>query len=905
MRWTAGVSERHQSAARSFASDRIQWARSVRREELKAAREALASSQSYGIVITGARDIGKGAFQTALVRSLAPDMYAQTLRSTIVGTETPYGALAPFLARLPDEALENPASTMRGIMELLTADAAGRPAVIALETPGGLDELSTATLVNLMITNTAKVIVVATRTSELPQDFHWMLTEGRIREIALELMPEEKTEAVLGEVLGGIVPRTVARMLHAMAHGNSELLYRIIGDFLQNGQLHATDGVWTLAEDAETTRSREIDDVVRTRVEREPPKVQTVIEALACARRIPLERLAAVFGVEAISTMDEAGLIVVEEGDSHSVALADAVMEEVVRGWLSIPRRRELRELIIGTAKPDLSRLGVVELLGYAAWTRECQAVLPTEHALAAALAALRLHDPRFALDCLEGVPREKTTWARVQRLRAGAYLGLGLPVQAHAFLEQVSEAELAATPPVEFAFFVETLAMIKRATPGREREIPALFDESRARLLVNAGLGDAPDSETQRARAILDLAEFADAAYRGEFASVLERLEAAAAGAQGGDDELRLRAGCLLMQAQVMVGREEGALSTLHRVSSELAGPGGTPRVRQEFVSRGFDVLLFNGHWRQCVALVRSAGHETVPSLRVSGAHYEFASGLALVFAGRGSEALSPLLAAIAQLEQGNIRATLGCAYAATAFAFAQQGDSSAARTYLDRLEGWSAPTSYSLQASMEFCADMARRWIGERGAAARLVEAAREDIAAGRWTMAGIRLVGATVETGPEELALLEEVCSHRQGALAELGGRLARGTRLRDLSDLVAASDLAAGLELDTLESRCTAVALDIARDTGDVRSARILQARLDRLTGLVEVLPVVPQSLGPLLTAREREVAVLAARGESNRTIADEMGLSVRTVEGHLYQVFSKLGITSRSELAGLL
>ncbi len=905
MRWTAGVSERHHAGARAFASDRVQWARSVRSDELRAAREALSSAQSYGIVVTGARDIGKGAFQTALVRSLAPDLYAQTLRSTMGGTETPYGALAPFLARLPDDALENPAATMRGIMELLSADAAGRPAVIALETPGGLDELSTATLVNLMTTGTAKVVVVANRTSDLPQDFHWMLTEGRIREIQLDLLGEDKTEEVLGEVLGGIVPRTVARMLHAMAHGNPELLYRIMGDFLQGGQLRATDGVWTLAEDAETTRSREIEDVVRSRVERESPEVQAVIEALACARRLPLQRITTVFGVDVISVMDEAGLIAVDENEHHSVSLSDPVMEEVVRGWLSIPRRRELRAKIIGDEEPSLASLGVVELLGYAAWTRECHAALAPSHAVAAAGAALRLHDPHFALDCLEGVPRAPATWATVQLLRAYAYLALGLPVQAHLLLEQVTEEELSSVPPVAYAHFIEAMAAVKRSTPGRDGEVAALFDEARARLLVNSSLGDVSDEDVRRARAVLDLAEFADAAYRGDQAKVLDRLEAAAAGVPGGDDELRLRSACLLMQAQVVLGREDEALATFHRVSSELASPAGTIRVRQDFVSRGFDVLLFNGHWRQALALVRSAGFETVPSLRFSGAHYEFASGLALVYAGRGSEAISPLLAAIAQLEQGNVRATLGCAYAATAFAFAQQGDSAAARSYLDRLEGWSAPTSYTLRSSTEFCADMARRWIGERGAAQRLVEAAKEDIAAGRWTMAGVRLVGATVETGHEELTLLEEVCGHRQGALAEIGRRLARGTRLRNLQDLVAASDLAAGLELDTLESRCTAVALDVARDTGDVRSARILQARLDRLTGLVEVLPVVPQSLGPLLTAREREVAVLAARGESNRTIADEMGLSVRTVEGHLYQVFSKLGITSRAELAGLL
>jgi len=37
----------------------------------------------------------------------------------------------------------------------------------------------------------------------------------------------------------------------------------------------------------------------------------------------------------------------------------------------------------------------------------------------------------------------------------------------------------------------------------------------------------------------------------------------------------------------------------------------------------------------------------------------------------------------------------------------------------------------------------------------------------------------------------------------------------------------------------------------------------------------------------LTGREREIALLAAQGLSNRDIAEAMSLSVRTVEGHVY------------------
>ena len=53
--------------------------------------------------------------------------------------------------------------------------------------------------------------------------------------------------------------------------------------------------------------------------------------------------------------------------------------------------------------------------------------------------------------------------------------------------------------------------------------------------------------------------------------------------------------------------------------------------------------------------------------------------------------------------------------------------------------------------------------------------------------------------------------------------------------------------------------------------------------------------------PRLTAREQEVVRLVARGLSNKAIAHQLGISPRTVEGHLNHVFDKLGTTSRTEL----
>lgn len=56
-----------------------------------------------------------------------------------------------------------------------------------------------------------------------------------------------------------------------------------------------------------------------------------------------------------------------------------------------------------------------------------------------------------------------------------------------------------------------------------------------------------------------------------------------------------------------------------------------------------------------------------------------------------------------------------------------------------------------------------------------------------------------------------------------------------------------------------------------------------------------------SAGPPLTWRERETVDLVAEGLSNKAIAARLGVSVRTVEGHLNHVFTKLAVESRTEL----
>jgi DNA-binding NarL/FixJ family response regulator len=56
-----------------------------------------------------------------------------------------------------------------------------------------------------------------------------------------------------------------------------------------------------------------------------------------------------------------------------------------------------------------------------------------------------------------------------------------------------------------------------------------------------------------------------------------------------------------------------------------------------------------------------------------------------------------------------------------------------------------------------------------------------------------------------------------------------------------------------------------------------------------------------SLGDL-SPREREIAVLVAGGMSNREIAESLLISPKTVERHVTNVLSKVGLRNRTELA---
>jgi DNA-binding NarL/FixJ family response regulator len=105
-------------------------------------------------------------------------------------------------------------------------------------------------------------------------------------------------------------------------------------------------------------------------------------------------------------------------------------------------------------------------------------------------------------------------------------------------------------------------------------------------------------------------------------------------------------------------------------------------------------------------------------------------------------------------------------------------------------------------------------------------------------------------------------------------------------------------------DLLAAEAAADAAVAWQKAGEPRQSARAERRAVSLSDRCEG-PATPALLGvearAQLPSAEREAAVLAAAGRSNKQIAEELSLSVRTVENRLQHVYEKLGISGRAEL----
>ena len=110
-----------------------------------------------------------------------------------------------------------------------------------------------------------------------------------------------------------------------------------------------------------------------------------------------------------------------------------------------------------------------------------------------------------------------------------------------------------------------------------------------------------------------------------------------------------------------------------------------------------------------------------------------------------------------------------------------------------------------------------------------------------------------------------------------------------------------DLWANVDLGALRSRMRSRDYDAAVARG--REMSVDEAIDLAMTVAIDKTPARPAPLGSL-TPREIEVLKLAAAGRSNREVAADLNVSVRTIERHLANIYNKLDVHNRIEAARL-
>ncbi|WP_138443644.1 helix-turn-helix transcriptional regulator [Sinomonas susongensis] len=879
-------------------ADRLRWAMLVRQGELDAAVHAIKDTGSLGTVITGPPGVGKSFLASAVLSSLGSGVYPLRLRTSTTGPSSAYACLGALLARLPKGASASSTGLLLAVERMLREDAAGQPVVLVVEFAGPIDEASIGVLLHLLLSGTARLLAVAQRATDLPADFLRLVRRRRLAEIPLRGIGMPETRRLVSALVDGRVASSAVGELHHACGGNPAAVQGIVRRERSSGNLHKRGGVWTLDAPVQPEQGSGTDEIIRARWAREPQDVREVIEHLAVARRVPIAGLAGLFGSEVLVDMEDRSIIAVDGSEHRCAYLREPRMAELVRERLGPDRHRELASLTSLGGAPEESGLDREDLVSYVEWSLDVGSKVGSELVVHAARAAIGLFEPLRALDILD----------RAGNLREPLLVEAAFHrASALSLLERKDEAlDVLDSLPPDVVERLEPIARARHAAAKSEllTWLPERGDAQEplhAAWDASARTPQADPAAVRDAGEILDLAEFRIRAFRGDFSPVLDSLESASRRV-GSSEDFRRESSLLLAQGWAACGREADAAALI--ASLALNSP---QRVDEDaYVAAAFAVWIANGDWKRCVDLCESYVDRGGRRLSLRGGLAELFLALALAIAGRASTALGPLLNAIAQLEEFPARNALATAYAATAFAYAQLGDTGEAEGYLQRARdaaGKAAPWLFGYLA--EFCEGMALRWLGDPGASAFLLERAAAEEAAGRIAAAGNEVFGASVPGTEREFLWIERLAHRRQGALAHLMASIASASRRKDPEALLDAAEVAYGMELDEIEARCAALALDFARDRADSAAAGRAQTRLDRLTRVLPMLPLVPQVPAPVLTERERQIAVMAASGAANRDIAEAVGVSVRTVEGHLYQVFMKLGVSSRAGLDGLV
>ncbi|MFJ6280554.1 helix-turn-helix transcriptional regulator [Arthrobacter subterraneus] len=868
-----------------------EWPLVGRDPELVEARDALLDSAGRGVIITGQSGVGKTALAQRIAREVDDSFELVYVRGSAIASKMPYGALSFVLSDLDDAIVGNPLMLLRGLQELYARREDGRQTLILADNLEDLDSSSAMALAHLVRMGAVKLIAICQSIDASPEEFCDLWKDGALRRIDLGPLNIAATTRLLSAALDAPVSRAAAASMWQITGGNPLFLQALTREQVDSGEMLERDGVWVAKPLSVPKTRRSMTDWIMVRLRRMPAAEREALELISVMSVAPLDLLLRFVPSSALDALQERKSIDVECGDSPNVRVANGLVSEVVRAQVPLGRGRELMRAI--AAETRGSSMPAITRMSYAAWCVEIGAEIDAETLIDAARLANRLREAESALRLIHAIPNYSAIPQAV--IEEAHALGVdGDTTGGLLVLEQFLKTHAAPQLHdwVELGLLQCRLLM---RNPARYGEAEPLLAGIRRRLSVETG---APDVESLINQTDMLAAELA--VHNGRYAELLEEYSDFLV-----DRSSELQNHGLLgwvAEALAMTGRQDDGVRLASSVLSRLVDSGGDTLLQEAAMARIFKLMVLSGRWNECIEMAASPARHGRESA-YDGSASEFAEGCLLAYAGRGTEALDKLLPALSQIRVRDRQQTLAIAEATTAYAYALVGEARAAQEHLGRTAHRHNRMSWHNARVTEYFATLAT--LATKApieVAERLLELADEDHALGNIGHELLFLCQA-VQLGLESAAdRLFSSALASQGPFAEVCALYGKGIASKDTHQLLLASQKALELGNHRLAADAARLAAQLAQESGE----QVAVTEADRVLRGVGA-PGVTGRRGALqsLTDRERSIAVLAAQGRTNRDIAQVMCVSVRTIEGHIYRLYSKLGVSSRSQLALLL
>jgi DNA-binding CsgD family transcriptional regulator len=855
------------------------WPLTGRGEELRVISEALADDEQHGVVLTGLAGVGK----TRLARA-ASDAAVRAGWSVrrIAGTATGRAVTLGAFARWADDATASLLALTRKVFDELTADTGGAPLLVFIDDAHLLDDMSALIVHQLVLQGVARVIATIRTGERAPDPVTALWKDGLLQRLELQPLSHDESETLLRTVLDGRVSADCSNQMWNLTRGNVLFLRHLVDEERNSGRLALVDDEWRCT--GRPLASPSLVELVELQIGAVPDDLRDVVDLVAIAEPIDRDLLIMLTEPPAVEAAEERGLIT---ADTDTVYVGHPLYGEIRRSQCGPTRLKRLRGRVATAmttaAAVDPLRLGLLWL----------ESDLPADAeilALAANISASRLDlglAERFSRAAVDAQPTPST------KLQLAHILYLQEKGQeTEELLNTLNPQEL---PTDKFIDGV-TLRAANLLFPLRDvdafraviDDALLLADDSRNQpLLTFRAIGEAMAArpgETIATMAGVDygrldsygrvLGYAAETIALGDLGRIARASERAAAGyrelVEAPQESVATSPGLAEFHAYALLaaGCVDEAVSIAEQGHRLYAGMPGMAQSMAE-AAMGM-TALGSGDLIAAQRHLDSARTGFGDYGEVSGLFYRFRILYTEVLARSGKRDAAAYLATTRDSRH-------------PAYEYVESG-------YL-LASAWVAANSGRVAEALEL-AYQAAEFANDHGQLAREVLSLQTAVQFGDASSADRLAELATVVEGPRASLTARYA---RDLAVGDAAGLDVVSRDLEAMGDVLAAADAAA--------QAATSHRLSGRKGSSLTASARA-HVLAKNCGGAVS--PALRAALVPLpFTRREHEIASLVSDGLTNKEIADATTLSVRTVEGHVYQASAKAGVTSRSELSALV